>query len=132
MSKLRLGLGALVLGVLVGSRARRRAIAAAARPAPGAVPPRLPHDVHAELAAVEGRLAGTMHRLDRERRRTGAITFAIAVLIVVPAALLAARPDVPDVVVAAVLAADLVAAAVALLVAAGVDRRGSSRARGTG
>lgn len=118
MSKLRVGIGALVVGVLVGARARRRGTEAAAAPAPGAIP----HEVRSELAAVEGRLTGTLHRLDRDRRRTGAIVFAIAVLIVVPAALLAARPDVPDVVVAGVLAADLLAAAVALSVAARVDR----------
>lgn len=119
MSKLRIAIGALFLGVLVGTRARRRGMTAVAAPVPGA----LPHEVRTELAAVEGRLTGTVQRLDRDRRRTGAITFAIAVLIVVPAALLAARPDVPDVVIAAVLAADLLAAAVALLVAARVDRR---------
>lgn len=118
MSKLRLGLGALVVGVLVGARARRRGTETAAAPPPGAIP----HEVRAELGAVEGRITGTLHRLDRDRRRTGALVFAIAILIVVPAALLAARPDVPDALVAGVLAADLLAAAVALVVAARVDR----------
>ncbi|WP_052667297.1 hypothetical protein [Nitriliruptor alkaliphilus] len=123
MSKLRIALGALLLGVLVGTRARRHGTTAAAAPEPAG----LPHEVRAELAAVEGRLTGTLQRLDRDRQRTGAITFAIVVLIVVPAALLVAHPDVPDVVIAAVLAADLLAAAVALVVAMRVDGRPGAR-----
>jgi hypothetical protein len=118
VTKLKVAFGALFVGVLVGTRARRRGREAVAPPSPGA----LPHEVREALGAVEGRLTATMRGLDRERRRTGAITFAIAVLIVVPAALLAARPGVPDVVIASVLAADLLAAAVALLVAMRADR----------
>ncbi len=115
MRNLRLLVIALGLGVVVGARSRRRSVAAAP-----ALPPAL--DLRAQLTATEARLDHTVRSLDRDRRRTGAIVFAVAVLIVVPAALLAARPDVPDALVAAVLAADLLAAGVALLVAMRIDR----------
>ncbi|MEX0835988.1 MAG: hypothetical protein WD010_07845 [Nitriliruptor sp.] len=122
MRHLRLVLLALGLGVFVGARSRRRSVAAAP-----ALPPVL--DVRAQLTATEARLDHTVRSLDRDRRRTGAIAFAVAVLIVVPAALLAARPDVPDALVAGVLAADLLAAVVALLIAIKVDRSGRRERR---
>lgn len=118
MTRGRLALVALLLGVTVGARARTRGAAAAA-PSPTLAS----LQVRSELAGIEGRLTDTVVRLDRERRRTGALVLAIAVLIVVPAVLVGARPDVPEAVVAAVLAVDLLVAAGALLHAARTGRR---------
>jgi hypothetical protein len=121
MTRMRTAFAALLLGVVVGARARARGSAAAA-PSPALTS----LQVRRELSSVEERLTGTVERLDRERRRASALVLAIAVLIVVPAVLVASRPDIPDVVVAAVLAVDLVVAAGALLYAAraGRSRRG--------
>jgi hypothetical protein len=119
---MRMAFAALLLGVAVGARARARGSATAA-PSPALTS----LQVRRELSGVEERLTDTVERVDRERRRASALVLAIAVLIVVPAVLVASRPDVPDAVVAAVLAVDLAVAAGALLYAA---RAGGRRRRG--
>jgi hypothetical protein len=110
----RVGLLALLLGVVVGARARSRGAGSRSE---DQVALRLARD----LAGVERRLTETTQRLDRDRRRTGALVLALALLIAVPTAAVSVVPDVPDVVVAGVLALALLAAGAAMVVAYRAD-----------
>jgi cell division protein FtsW (lipid II flippase) len=111
----RVALLALVTGVLVGARSRRRSVT---ERSPTLVSPK----VRADLHAVERRLDHEVARLDRDRLRSAATVLALAVLILIPAVLVTTRPDVPDVVIATVLAVAMLIAAGALLAAATVGR----------
>lgn len=113
MGKARIGLVALVVGLVLGVGRSRRATA---RPVP--LDPAVDHELRARIAAAEGRIERRLHERTREQRRVTAVLFAMVVLLLVPAALIGTRPDVPEAVVATVLSVYLVIAIVALVVAA--------------
>lgn len=114
MTKVRIALLAVVVALLAG---RRRSRSRGQVPTKTPLPPDVVYELRAQVAAAEGRLADRVHAAEQHRRRTGAVLFAMVVLLIVPGALVGTRPDVPEVVVAAVLTGHLVVAAVALVVA---------------
>jgi cell division protein FtsW (lipid II flippase) len=116
----RVALLALVTGVFVGARSRRRVVTERSSPLTSL-------QVRSDVHAVERRLDREVARLDRDRLRSAATVLALAVLILIPAVLATTRPDVPDVVIAAVLVVALLIAAGALVAAASVGRRPPTR-----
>lgn len=111
MTPSRVGLLALVVGVLVGARGRRRGRAAAATQAELHLVARGSHRgdraLHVEVAATE-----------RRGRRRAALLVALVAVAALPPIALTTRPDVEPLAVALLVGAYALGAVVALLVAA--------------